>query len=61
MQIPDEMLSAVDSSVDDLISLHQSLVRIESVNTGVMPTGNETAVCEFVQQWLSEEGIDSEY
>ena len=60
MQILDEMLSAVDSSVDDLISLHQSLVRIESVNTGVMPTGNETAVCEFVQQWLSEEGIDSE-
>ena len=36
------------------------LVQIPSVNTGAMPTGNETPVCEFVRDWLAEDGVTSE-
>ena len=60
MPIPNEMLAHVDASVDDLLALHQALVRIESVNTGTMPTGNETEVCDLVRNWLAEDGIESE-
>ena len=60
MSIPNEMLAQVDASVDDLLALHQALVRIESVNTGSMPTGNETEVCELIRDWLAEDSIESE-
>ena len=56
----DRLLAQVDASVDDLLALHRALVRIESVNTGFMPTGNETQVCEFIRDWLAEDGIQSE-
>jgi acetylornithine deacetylase/succinyl-diaminopimelate desuccinylase-like protein len=45
---------------DELVAFHQSLVRIPTVNTGVMPTGNETEACKFIQNKLSSEGIESE-
>ena len=35
----DNLLEQVDLLREDLISLEQALVRIPSVNTGVMPTG----------------------
>ena len=41
----DNLLQQVDLLREDLISLEQTLVRIPSVNTGIMPTGNETPVC----------------
>ena len=56
----DDLLALVDSSRDEILSLEQALVQIPSVNTGSMPTGNETAVCEYVQQRLSEDGIQAE-
>jgi acetylornithine deacetylase/succinyl-diaminopimelate desuccinylase-like protein len=55
-----ELLAQVDESFDDLIALHQEMVRIPSVNTGVMPTGNETAVADYASQWLAVEGIETE-
>ena len=60
MSVLNEMLAQVDASLEDLLSLHQALVRIESVNTGTMPTGNETKVCELVSAWLASDGIESE-
>ena len=42
------------------MELEQALVRIPSVNTGAMPTGNETAVCEFARDWLAQDGISAE-
>ena len=54
------MLDQVDSSHDEVVALEQALVRIPSVNTGFMPTGNETPVCEYIRDWLAEDGIQSE-
>ena len=56
----DDLLSQVDAMRQDIIDLEQSLVRIPSVNTGFMPTGDETPVCEYVRDWLAEDGIVSE-
>ena len=52
-----QLLDEVDSSAAEIVELERDLVRIPSVNTGVMPTGNETAVAEYVRDWLNEESI----
>ena len=49
----DELLAQVDAQGEDLIALHRDLVRIPSVNTGYMPTGDETPVCEYAKNWLA--------
>ncbi|MFC1715469.1 M20 family metallopeptidase [Candidatus Poribacteria bacterium] len=56
----DELLTEADKSRDEVIELLQELVRIPTVNTGVMPTGNETELCQFLKKKLDAEGIDSE-
>ena len=56
----EELFAQVDAARDEIIALEQALVRIPSVNTGFMPTGDETPVCEFVRHWLAQDGIDSE-
>ena len=55
-----ELFAQVDASLDDIIALEQALVRIPSVNTGFMPTGDETPVCELARDFLAEDGIQSE-
>ena len=60
MPIVDEMLEQFDDLEGDLIALEQALVRIPSVNTGFMPTGDETPVCKYISDWLSKAGIKSE-
>ena len=55
-----ELFTQVDASLDDIIALEQALVRIPSVNTGFMPTGDETPVCELARDFLAEDGISSE-
>ena len=56
----DQMLQQIDDLEGDLIALEQALVRIPSVNTGFMPTGDETPVCKYISDWLSKAGIKSE-
>ena len=56
----DDLFSQVDAAREDILALEQALVRIPSVNTGFMPTGDETPVCEYVRDWLAEDGIPSE-
>jgi len=56
----DDLLALVDSNRDEILPLEQALVQIPSVNTGSMPTGDETAVCEFSQQQLADDGIEAE-
>jgi len=56
----DNWFSKVDAVRDDIIGLNWALVRIPSVNTRSMPSGNETKVCEYVQRRLAEDGLDSE-
>ncbi len=55
-----ELLAEVEASKDEIVRLEQGLVRIPSVNTGFMPTGDETPVAEFAKDWLAESGIPSE-
>ena len=56
----EELLAQVDAETDNIVALEQALVRIPSVNTGFMPTGDETPVCEYARDWLAEDGIQSE-
>lgn len=56
----DRLLSMVDEARDEIIAFEQALVRIPSVNTGFMPTGDETPVCQAVQHKLAQDGIPSE-
>lgn len=56
----ESLLAQIDSMEDEIIGLEQALVRIPSVNTGTMPTGNETLVCEYVRDWLADDGIGCE-
>ena len=55
-----EMLKYVAQIENEIVKLEQALVQIPSVNTGFMPTGNETPVCEFIKTWLEETEIDCE-
>ena len=55
-----DLLAKLDSSYQEIIALEQALIRIPSVNTGFMPTGNETLVCEYIRDWLAEDGISAE-
>ena len=56
----EELFAQVDAQRDEIIALEQALVRIPSVNTGFMPSGDETPVCEYIRNWLAEDGIQSE-
>ena len=56
----DSLMAQVDAASEEIIALEQALVRIPSVNTGAMPTGDETPVCEFIRDRLAEDGIASE-
>ena len=55
-----DLLAKLDSSYEAIIALEQALIRIPSVNTGFMPTGNEILVCDYIRDWLAEDGISSE-
>ncbi len=54
------LFAQVDAQREEIIALEQALVRIPSVNSGFMPTGDETPVCEYIRDWLAEDGIRSE-
>ena len=56
----ENLLDQVDELRDEIVALEQDLVRIPTVNTGSMPAGNETEVCQYMKDWLAVDGIDSE-
>ena len=56
----ESLLDQVDEIRDEIVALEQDLVRIPTVNTGAMPTGNETEACQYIEKWLAEDGIASE-
>ena len=55
-----DLFRQVDQAENDIVALEQALVRIPSVNTGFMPTGDETPVCELARDFLAEDGVESE-
>ncbi|MCH7799907.1 MAG: M20/M25/M40 family metallo-hydrolase [Chloroflexi bacterium] len=54
------IFAQIDAMEDEIIAVEQDLVRMESVNTGFMPTGDETPVAEYVRDFLAVDGIESE-
>lgn len=52
-----QLLDEVDASAAEIVELERDMIKIPTVNTGVMPTGNETPLAEFIQNWLHQEGI----
>ncbi|MGI8914805.1 MAG: M20 family metallopeptidase [Chloroflexota bacterium] len=59
MQLP-ALLAIVDTMREEMINFHRHIVRFATVNTGVMPTGNETPCCEYIRSRLAAEGIAGE-
>jgi acetylornithine deacetylase/succinyl-diaminopimelate desuccinylase-like protein len=56
-----ELLASVDAARDEIVRLHQDLVRIPTLNYGSRPdTGNETPACELLRDKLKEAGIGSD-
>ncbi len=55
-----ELLLQVEASRHEILALERALVKIPSVNTGFMPTGDETPVCEYIRDWLAEDGVEAE-
>ena len=51
------LMAAVEEATDELVDLHRQLVRIPSVNTGAPDSGNETAVCQLLEEVFTREGI----
>src|SRR5690349_20007933 len=56
----ERLLAAADAAKDELIAFHQSIVRAPTVNTGQMPTGNETRCAEVVRAKLEADGVRAE-
>lgn len=52
-----QLLDEVDASAAEIVELERDMIKIPTVNTGVMPTGNETPLAEFIQNWFHQEGI----
>jgi acetylornithine deacetylase/succinyl-diaminopimelate desuccinylase-like protein len=55
-----KILTEVDRSKNEIVELLQELVRIPTINTGTMPTGNEIELCKFLKKKFDAEGITSE-
>jgi acetylornithine deacetylase/succinyl-diaminopimelate desuccinylase-like protein len=56
----EKLLQMVDESENEIVQLACDLIRFPTVNTGVMPTGDELPLVEFLQGKLAAEGIASE-
>ena len=55
-----DLMRLVDDARDELIALCAALVQIRTINTGVMPTGNETPAAELLHRTLASDGIAAE-
>lgn len=60
MPILEQLFGMVDAHAEEVVGLLVDLIRFETVNTGVMPTGNELPLCRYVQERLAGEGIAAE-
>lgn len=56
----EQLLQRVEAAEDEIVGLVQSLVRFPTVNTGRMPTGNETPLAEFLAHKLTAESIPAQ-
>ena len=56
----EKLLQRVDESENEIVQLACDLIRFSTVNTGVMPTGDELPLVEFLQKKLAADGIESQ-
>ena len=54
------LVDQVDGLTQEIVELEQAMVRIPTINTGYMPTGDETKLTDFIAEWLSSEGLTSQ-
>ena len=59
MVLPD-VRGIAEEHRDEILTLARDLVRIDTTNTGVMPTGNETEAAVLLQKVLREAGIEAQ-
>ncbi len=55
-----ELRRVAEEHRDEIVALARDLVRIDTTNTGVMPTGNETEAATHLARVLRAAGIESE-
>lgn len=55
----ERLLGMVEEATDELVALHQALVRIPTVNTGAHDSGNEIEACRLLEERFQTEGISS--
>ncbi len=55
----ERLLRMADESASEGVNLLAEMIRFETVNNGVMPTGNELPLCRWLGDWLAREGISS--
>jgi acetylornithine deacetylase/succinyl-diaminopimelate desuccinylase-like protein len=53
----ERLLQQVEGAEVEIVELLRALVRFPTVNTGIMPTGNETPLAQFLADRLQAEGI----
>ena len=54
-----QLLQTVDEEEEEIIQLLCDLINFPTINSGVMPTGDELPLCEFLKERLAREGIPS--
>ncbi len=55
---PSDFSSLVEEARDEILELFCELLRQDTTNTGIMPTGNETRAASVLEKKLEEERID---
>ena len=56
----DQLLRSVEAAEEEIIELERELVRFPTVNTGRMPTGNETPLAQYLATKLKAEDIPAQ-
>ncbi len=56
----ERLFKMADETASEGVNLLAELIRFETVNSGVMPTGNELPLCRHLHDRLAREGIDSQ-
>jgi acetylornithine deacetylase/succinyl-diaminopimelate desuccinylase-like protein len=56
----EQLFRLVDAARDEIIRLEQDLVRVETVNTGTVESGQETPACSVLADYLGDDDVASE-
>ncbi len=60
MPLVDKLLQLVDESENEIVQTLRDLIAFQTVNTGVMPTGDELPLCLYLQKKLAVDGVQGD-